>query len=156
MVDQDVVAAKLSVIERCLARIADVHGPRRHQLEPLDVEDITALNLQRAVQAAIDLAAHVVADEGYGVPSDSAEIFTLLEERSVLDADLARRLRKMVGFRNIAVHEYQQLDPEIVESIVDRHLDDLRALGAGVVEHYRLSSPRSDSEQPPVRNRTPG
>lgn len=146
MVDQDVVAAKLSAIERCLARIADVQGPRRHRLDRIDLEDITALNLQRAVQAAIDLAAHVVADEGYGVPSDTAEVFTLLEERGVLGAELAGRLRKMVGFRNIAVHEYRQLDPAIVQSIVDRHLDDLRALGAGIVERYRLNRSSSGSE----------
>lgn len=146
MVDQDVVSAKLSVIERCLARIADVQGPRRERLEPIDVEDITALNLQRAVQAAIDLATHVVADEDYGVPADTAEVFTMLEQRGVLDAELAGRLRKMVGFRNIAVHEYQQLDAAIVQSIVDRHLNDLRALGARVIEHYALSwnKPRSE------------
>lgn len=146
MVDQDLVTAKLSTIERCLARIADVQGPRRGQLEPLDVEDITALNLQRAVQAAIDLAAHVVADEGYGVPSDSAEIFVLLDEHGVLDSDLAGRLRKMVGFRNVAVHAYQRLDPAIVQSIVDRHLDDLRALGARVVAHYGLGGSEARRE----------
>jgi uncharacterized protein YutE (UPF0331/DUF86 family) len=142
VVDRDVVSAKLAVIERCLARIADVQGPRRGRLEPLDVEDITALNLLRAVQAGIDLAAHVVADEEYGLPADTAEVYTMLEQHGVLDADLAGRLRKMVGFRNIAVHEYQQLDPAIVRTIVDRHLGDLRTLGARVIEHYGLSRSR--------------
>lgn len=137
MVDRDVVTAKLEVIDRCIARIEEVHQERR-DLQPVDVDDITALNLQRAVQAAIGLATHVVATEGYGNPSSTADTFTLLERRGVIEADLAGRLRKMVGFRNIAIHDYQALDPEIVESIVERHLGDLRALGARIVDTFGL------------------
>ncbi len=143
MVDRDVVTAKLSVIDRCLARIAEVQGPRRQALEPIDVEDITTLNLQRAVQAAIDLATHVVSAEGHGVPEDTAEAFTLLADAGVLGDELAQRLRRMVGFRNIAIHEYQKLNPAIVQAIVERHLDDLRELGRRVVQHFGLGEPPS-------------
>ena len=138
MVDRDVVTAKLSVIDRCLARIAEVQGPRRRELEPLDVEDITALNLQRAVQAAIDLAAHVLVSEGHGVPSETAEVFALLEVQGIVEPELAERLRRMVGFRNIAIHEYQKLNPAIVQAIVERHLGDLRALGSQVIQRFGL------------------
>jgi uncharacterized protein YutE (UPF0331/DUF86 family) len=142
VVDHDIVTAKLEVIDRCIARIEEVHH-ERSDLQPVDIDDITALNLQRAVQAAIDLATHVVATEGYGNPSSTADTFTLLERRGVIEVDLAGRLRKMVGFRNIAIHDYQALDPEIVESIVERHLGDLRALGARVVEAFHLGGDRS-------------
>ena len=138
MVDRDVVTAKLAVIDRCIARIEEVQHERRTELKPVDVDDITALNLQRAVQAAVDLATHVVSAEGYGTLSSTADAFTMLEGRGVIEADLAGRLRKMVGFRNIAIHDYQALDPDIVEGIVDRHLGDLRALGARIVEAFRL------------------
>lgn len=138
MVDRDLVLAKVATIDRCLGRIEDVRGQRRAVLLPVDVDDIVLLNLQRAVQAAIDLAAHVVATEGHGLPDSVAGSFVLLEARGVLDAELAERLRKMVGFRNIAVHEYQALDPSIVEAIVTRHLDDLRAFAARVVRHFGL------------------
>src|SRR3954467_9070904 len=111
MVDPDVVLAKMAVVDRCLARIAEVRGGRRAQLSQIDVEDITALNLQRAVQAAIDLANHVVAVEGYGLPDSAAGAFGLLAERSILDRELAERLRRMVGFRNIAIHNYKTIDP---------------------------------------------
>ncbi len=139
MVDADVVTAKIAVVERCLTRIADVRGERRGQLSPVDVDDITALNLQRAVQAAIDLANHVAAGEGYGVPDSTAGVFTLLAERGVIDRDLADRLRRMVGFRNIAIHDYKTIDPAILESIVRHHLGDLRELARAVVARFGLA-----------------
>jgi len=130
MVDPDVVTAKIAVVDRCLSRIEDVRGERGAQLLPVDVDDITALNLQRAVQAGIDLANHVVAAEGYGVPDSTASTFALLAEHGVIDRELADRLRRMVGFRNIAIHDYKTIDSAIVESIVRHHLGDLRALGS--------------------------
>jgi uncharacterized protein YutE (UPF0331/DUF86 family) len=138
VVDRDVVTAKLSVIDRCLSRIAEVNGETRRGLLPVDVDDITAINLIRAVQAAIDLATHVVAVEGFGTPDSTAEAFSLLERRGLIDAALADRLRRMVGFRNIAIHEYQTLDPTIVQRIVERHLGDLRALGERITSTYGL------------------
>jgi uncharacterized protein YutE (UPF0331/DUF86 family) len=139
MVERDVVTAKIAVIDRCLARIAEVRGERRGQLSPVDVDDITALNLQRAVQSGIDLANHVVAAEGYGMPDSTAGAFTLLAERGVIDRELADRLRRMVGFRNIAIHDYKTIDPAILESIVEHHLGDLRALAQRVVARFGLA-----------------
>lgn len=136
MVERDVVLAKAATIDRCLERILDVHGPRRSTLLPIDAEDIIVLNLQRAAQAAIDLAGHIVASEGYGLPSDLGNTFTLLEQHGVIDAELASRLRKMVGFRNIAVHQYEALDPKVIDAIVVRHLDDLRRFGAQVLARF--------------------
>lgn len=139
MVDPDVVAAKVDVIDRCLARIAEVRGERRAQLSPVDVDDITSLNLQRAVQAGIDLANHVAAREGYGLPDSTAGVFSLLAERGIIGRDLADRLRRMVGFRNIAIHDYKTIDPAIFESIVQHHLGDLRDLANAVVERFGLA-----------------
>lgn len=141
--DRDVVTAKLAVVERCLARIADVHGDQGKQhLRPLDIEDITAINLQRAIQAAIDLALHVIASEGYGTPESAADSFTLLERQGILGRDLASRLRRMVGFRNISIHDYQSINPAIMEAILDRHLGDLRTFGESIVEAFRLRGER--------------
>ena len=136
MVDRNVVAAKLTVIDRCIARIEEVHGGGRPELRPVDVDDITAINLQRAVQAAIDLATHVVATESYGTPDSVSDAFTLLERQGMIDSDLAGRLRRVVGFRNIAIHDYQSVDPAIVKSIVQQRLGDLRTLGARIVATF--------------------
>lgn len=73
-----------------------------------------------------------------GLPDSVASVFSLLEQQGVLDSGLAARLRRMVGFRNIAVHNYQNLNPEIVEAIVTRHLDDLRSFSGRVVQQFGL------------------
>lgn len=138
MVDRDVVTAKIAAIDRCLQRIAFTRAERREVLLPIEVEDIVVLNLQRAVQTAIDLATHVVTAEEYGLPDSVAAFFSVLERHGVIKADLADGLRKMVGFRNIAVHEYETLDPAVVEAIATRHLDDLHAFAASVVTRFRL------------------
>jgi uncharacterized protein YutE (UPF0331/DUF86 family) len=136
VIDRDRVLAKIGTIERCLGRIAEVRGKK--ELQPIDVEDIASLNLQRAIQAAVDLATHIVSAEGYGTPDSTAGVFTLFQQRGILDADLSGRLRRMVGFRNIAVHEYQTVDPAILESILEHHLGDLRALCRRVIETFGL------------------
>lgn len=140
MVDRDVVLAKLGTIERCLARIGEVTAaPER--LTAIDIDDITAINLERAIQAAVDLAAHVVATQGLGLPDSSGASFVLLREAGVLDPDLAERLRRMAGFRNIAVHEYRKLDRDILDRIVAHRLDDLRVLGRRIVERFLSATP---------------
>lgn len=138
MVDRDVVTARVATIDRCLRRIEETRGERRAALLPIEAEDIVLLNLQRAVQAAIDLATHVVTAEGYGLPDSLAASFSLLEGHGILDPDLAERLRRMVGFRNGALHNDQALDPRIVEAIVTRHLGDLRAFSSRVVQRFGL------------------
>ncbi len=140
MTDADVVLAKVATMERCRVRIAEIRSPARQpHLSPIDLEDLLAVNLQRAAQAAIDLAMHVVSSEGYGVPADLAEGFTLLAKHGLIDDDLAGRLRRMVGFRNVAVHQYQTLDLGIMHAIAEKHLDDLHVFAARVLDHLGLT-----------------
>jgi uncharacterized protein YutE (UPF0331/DUF86 family) len=137
MVDRDVILAKAAAIDRALARISDVRT-RRGTMNAEDVEELLELNLQRAVQSAIDLSAHVVATERYGLPDSVAATFTLLQANGVISQSLAERLRRMAGFRNIAVHAYETIDPTIIESLVEERLGDLRELAAAVVNRFGL------------------
>ena len=137
MVERDVVLAKVATIDRCLRRIEEARDPARG-LESRDAEDIVELNLLRGVQAAVDLAAHVVATEGLGLPAKLAENFTLLEREGLIPADLADHLRRMAGYRNVAVHEYAAVDPEVVESIVKSRLGDLRELSRKILSHFGI------------------
>ena len=122
MVDKDIVLEKVKNIQNCLRRIHEKTGDDPASLFDMDVQDIFVLNLQRAVQSCIDLAAHVVSDEGLGLPSDLKENFTLLETKGILSSELSSKLQKMVGFRNIAVHDYTTIDAKVVQSILDTHL----------------------------------
>lgn len=133
MLDHDIVLAKAAVVDRCLRRVRETTGGDPERLNDQDVQDIVVLNLERAVQATIDLAVHVVTANGWGLPDTLKASFTLLEENGVLAPELAAKLRAMVGFRNIAVHAYQDLDLAILRSILTGHLGDLEAFCAVVL-----------------------
>ncbi|HEY1693817.1 MAG TPA: DUF86 domain-containing protein [Polyangiaceae bacterium] len=136
MVERDVVLAKAATIDRCLARVAEVRGRPGGALLPIDVEDLVVLNITRASHAAADLAAHVVASEGYGLADTLAAAFTILEKHGIIEADLAAKLRAAAGFRNVAVHAYQAVDARIVDAIATHHVADLRAFAAKMVARY--------------------
>jgi uncharacterized protein YutE (UPF0331/DUF86 family) len=93
---------KIDAMRRCIARVRDV-ARREPSLVDLDIQDIVVLNLQRACEQAIDLANWVTAHFELEVPRTSAEVFDILERATLIPADLASTLRKMVGFRNVAV-----------------------------------------------------
>ncbi len=124
--------AKLAIIERCLQRVRDKTGGDPERLHDQDVQDIFVLNMERAVQAAVDVAVHVVTSRRWGLPSAMKESFSLLERNKILSSELAARLRGMVGFRNIAVHAYQELDLRVLQSILTNHLGDLDEFGAAI------------------------
>jgi uncharacterized protein YutE (UPF0331/DUF86 family) len=120
----DVVLNKMSVIERCKKRIIDVYDQKLENLKDYTKQDSIILNIQRACEACIDLAMHIVAQERLGLPQTSRDAFDLLESSSIIDEEIAKRLKAMVGFRNIAVHDYQTINLNILEQIVEKHLED--------------------------------
>jgi uncharacterized protein YutE (UPF0331/DUF86 family) len=126
----DVVVNKVAVIERCLARVeAEYGGDERNLRENITRQDSIILNLQRACEASIDLAMALVKFHRLGPPQESREAFDLLRGANLLDGHLARQMARMVGFRNVAVHDYQSLNLDIVKAIVTAHLDEFRAFG---------------------------
>ncbi|MCL6626657.1 type VII toxin-antitoxin system HepT family RNase toxin [Alicyclobacillus shizuokensis] len=126
MTADNVILNKVQTIRRCIKRILEEYDGNRDNLNNITKQDAIVLNLQRACEACIDLAMHVISVRNLGLPQSSREAFELLEESGVLHHALAKNLKAMVGFRNIAVHDYQSLNISIVESIIERHLDDFR------------------------------
>jgi uncharacterized protein YutE (UPF0331/DUF86 family) len=122
----DIALNKSASIERCVQRVREVYAndPRNLSNDALR-QDSIVLNLQRACETAIDLAMHLVRKHRLGIPQDSRDAFDLLANAGKLEAKLAASLKGMVGFRNVAVHNYTRLDLAIVQSIIERHLDDL-------------------------------
>ena len=123
-VEDEIVIEKVRIIERCLDRVREEFGGDPARLENHTIEDALVLNLQRACEAAIDLAMHAVRLRRLGLPHESREAFSLLEAARILDPSVADRMRKMVGFRNIVVHAYQDIDRARLVSIVQNHLED--------------------------------
>jgi len=128
----DVALGKLAAIERCLERIRTVTGGNADRVDDLDVEEIVVLNLQRAIQATIDLSAHLISGRGWGLPDSLKAHFQILADEGVLAPDLAAHLCAMVGFRNIAVHDYERLDRDILKGILRERLGDLAAFAHAV------------------------
>jgi uncharacterized protein YutE (UPF0331/DUF86 family) len=122
----DVVAGKARNIRDCVRRIREVDPGDLATLErDLLLQESVVLNVQRACQTAIDLATHVLQLRGLGPADDSRDAFRRLEKAGLLSDDLGTRLRGMVGFRNIAVHRYQELDLRALRVILDDRIDDL-------------------------------
>lgn len=132
--DQQLLESKLDSLARCLLRIESKFPitPKRLQTD-LDLQDIVVLNLERAVQVSVDLASILLAEANLPVPSTMAESFTALAQIGKITPELAQRLVKSVGFRNLAVHEYEKLDWKIVSSIVNDRLGDFKAFANDIL-----------------------
>ncbi|AOV09092.1 type VII toxin-antitoxin system HepT family RNase toxin [Sporosarcina ureilytica] len=122
----DVILNKITTIERCVNRIDEVYEGNPANLSDFTKQDSIILNIQRACEASIDLAMHIVSERKLGVPKASREAFKLLHDANIIDAELAKTLMNMVGFRNIAVHDYQALELDILETILEKHVDDFK------------------------------
>ncbi len=120
----DVILNKVSTIERCINRIQEVYSNNPSHLEDYTKQDSIILNLQRACEASIDLAMHIVATKKLGLPQYSRDAFEILQKHSIIGVDIAKSLKAMVGFRNIAIHDYQSLNLEILREIIEKHLSD--------------------------------
>ena len=133
--DREVIDQKLESLRRCLQRVADKCPPDPETLErDLDLQDIIALNLSRAVQLSVDIGTHIIAGMEVPPPDTMGQTFDILAQAGVIHDDLAKRLKKSVGFRNIAVHNYEKIDWAIVHAIARHHLADFtefaRAIGS--------------------------
>jgi len=125
MPDKDILIAKIGTIKRCLNRIKIVTELNPDKIDDYDKQDVFVLNLQRTVQACIDIANHIIAEDGLGVPDSIRQSFEILCENKIIDFEILDKMKKMVSFRNICVHEYRELDINILKSILKNNLTDI-------------------------------
>ena len=139
--DRQVVDQKLESLRRCLLRIQDKLPIDAAELQGnFDLQDIIALNLSRAVQLTVDIGAHLISTLNMPAPQTMGQTFDVLAQQRVLTANVADRLRKSVGFRNIAVHNYEAINWHIVHTIVCDHLDDFNQFAKAVANWLESSS----------------
>jgi uncharacterized protein YutE (UPF0331/DUF86 family) len=124
LTDRELVAKKLAQIEACVHDLQTLARPEEMRRDVRE-ERFVEHTLQIAIQAALDVAAHVVADESLGEPRTNRGLFDLIERHGWIPAELATQLRRMVGFRNVLVHGYGDVDLGVVEEIVRHHVSDL-------------------------------
>jgi uncharacterized protein YutE (UPF0331/DUF86 family) len=132
--DRQVIEQKIESLRRCVERVRQKTPATAAALasDP-DAQDILTLNLTRAVQLCVDIGAHLVAAQDKPAPDTMGQTFDVLAEMDAIPVELAMRMKKAVGFRNIAVHNYEAIDWEITHAIAARHMNDFSAFAAAVV-----------------------
>ena len=131
MTDPELVAKKLALIETCVRELQSLARPEAIRADVRE-ERFVEHTLQIAIQAALDVASHIVSDDRLGEPETNRALFDLLARAGKLPADLAATLRDLAGFRNVIVHGYQDVDLAVVEDVLRNHLGDLPAFVAAV------------------------
>ena len=133
----DVILNKIATIERCIKRIHEEYvGFEEHFKSDYTKQDSVILNLERLSQATIDMATYIIRDKKLGLPNTSRELFVLLEENHLISEKVSSKMQMMVGFRNIAVHDYSNLNIEIVIAIVEKHLVDFTHFQEEIFENF--------------------
>lgn len=126
----DVIVGKAATIERCIDRARDELRASADFANDFTRQDAAILNIERACDSAIDIADRIIRVRGFGAPLSSRDSFAKLVSEAIIDQSLADRLMRMVGFRNLAVHQYHKLDIAIVRAVIEKNLDDLLEFSA--------------------------
>lgn len=132
----DILINKAASIERCIIRVREEYAKAGIGFATdYSRQDAAILNIQRACEAALDMGQHIVRTQQLGVSQSARDVFTLLAQANWIDNTLAETMKRMIGFRNIAVHDYQALLLPIVENIIANHLDDFINFSRQLLQH---------------------
>lgn len=130
----DVIINKIETIKRCIKRIEEEYANKPSNLENYTKQDSIILNLQRMCEATLDLGLHYIKIKKLEIPQTNKQIFEVLEKNGVIDKKTSVNMQGMVGFRNIAVHDYQSLNIEILQKIIEKHLGDSLIIAKKILE----------------------
>jgi uncharacterized protein YutE (UPF0331/DUF86 family) len=132
--DSSLISQKLESLRRCLLRVK-TRCPATHEALSADVDaqDVVVLNLSRAIQLCTDIALHMLASSEQPMPQTMGQAFEALAALSVISTEQGENMRKAVGFRNLAVHSYDQIDWQIVHAIATTHLADFDDFAKAIV-----------------------
>ena len=138
MTDEELLLKRLAFIETCLRDLRTLAHPEAIEVDVKERRFIEH-TLQVCIQAVQDIASHIVSDERLGEPKYNSDLLNLLVGAGWLPNDLAPPLRAAIGFRNVLVHGYTDVDPAVVRDVLEHHLSDIEAF----VHHVRgrLSRP---------------
>src|SRR6056297_3505726 len=133
----DILINKYEIIKRCIKRINEEYQNNPDNLNNYTKQDSIILNIQRLSEASIDIAMHITAELDLGVPQNSRDAFQFLEENNLIEEDLAEKLKAVVGFRNIAVHEYLKLNLKIVEAVIEKEIKEVKNFSRKMINIIR-------------------
>ncbi len=136
--DWPLIELKLESLRRSINRIEEKCPATVDALvNDYDVQDILALNLTRAVQMCVDIGTHLISDSEFPPPDTMGKTFDILSQAGIISTDLATRMKKAVGFRNLAVLNYESINWAIVFKIATTHINDFEEFAKAVVKLAR-------------------
>jgi uncharacterized protein YutE (UPF0331/DUF86 family) len=125
--DKIILDKKIDSILRCLVRIEQrLPVSIESFMEDYDAQDVVVLNITRAVQLSVDIATHILSTHNQVVPQTMSEAFTQLHRQGAISKQTADKMKKSVGYRNVAVHSYDDINLEITYEIAKDHLQDFK------------------------------
>jgi len=134
----DVLINKAATIERCVARAQEEYSADPESFATnFTRQDAAILNIHRACEAALDMGQHIIRRERLGVTQSARDTFTLLQQGGWISEPVAEQMKRMVGFRNVAVHDYQALQLPITTNILTQHLNDFLAYSRQMLKKDR-------------------
>ncbi len=138
MVDEVMILRKLSELDGYHQQIKELKSTTVTEYSNnWKVQRIVERTLQMMIETCIDVAGHIIADQGFRVPKSYSDTFSVLHENSILDDRLHSSLKKMAQFRNIVVHHYDKIDAEIVVGILQRDINDFIAYKKSIVGYLK-------------------
>jgi len=141
VVDRDLILAKAGSVKRHLNRVFEKRNTDlRTFLKDIDIQESILFNIQMAVQNCIDIAAHIISDEGLGVPGSTNEMFYLLEENGYLNNEITEKMVKAVGLRNLVVHEYGKIDLDRIFEVAQKDISDLNEYLKSIFKKLAITS----------------
>ncbi len=133
MIDR-IIHSKSRSIDRCIERVREEYVGHEAEFETdFSRQDAAILNLIRACEQSIDMANRMTLLRDLPIADSAGDTFLALGKAQLISKDLALSMKSMVGFRNIAVHEYQELDLAKVRAIIEYRLDDIRAFAKAML-----------------------
>ena len=137
MENEAVIINKYDSIQKCIKRIKEEYEGNIENLYNYKKLDPIVLNLQRACEATTDIAMYIVSTRKLGIPQTKKEAFKKLEENKIISSEMSKNMQNMIGFRNIAVHDYKQIDEEILQEVIEKHLDNLLEFARTIINLKR-------------------
>ena len=139
MVDIDLIRSKITSLEHNLSRLKEKSVLSWEQFRnDLDTQDIVLHNLQLAIQICVDIGNHIIADENWKVPTTLGDTFQILAANKVILRDMAQTMVSMTGFRNILIHEYEEVDLKKVYHILTNRLSDFADFSCQIFKYLRI------------------
>ncbi len=140
MVDKDLILAKAGSVKSHLNRVIEKRNVDLDSfIKDIDRQESILFNIQTAVQNCIDIAAHIISEESFGVPGSTTEMLYILEKNGYLDNDLTQKMVKAVGFRNLIVNEYGKIELEQVYEIAQNDINDLNEYLKAIIKKLGLT-----------------